>query len=219
MEAKNNADKIEGILEDFNDGTIDNIVDDNTLVFAENDEETLRKAREAREKEIMERVGLAKKEAEAIVSSAKDLYGKSASDVSYVQFKAKADADSLGKILFQVEQTEDVIKVIADAILCGDINPNLVKCFSDLQKTEMELLKTKNLYLTSIESSFKQITTDVEMTAAIEVESEDENEVSSAKTRSSRDLQRLLEIAAEKVKEARSEGGDTDGDDEKAKLF
>ena len=104
MEAKNNADKIEGILEDFNDGTIDNIVDDNTLVFAENDEETLRKAREAREKEIMERVGLAKKEAEAIVSSAKDLYGKSTSDVSYVQFKAKADADSLGKILFQVYQ-------------------------------------------------------------------------------------------------------------------
>lgn len=195
-----NTDQIEGILDDFNDGTVPNILENNTLVFEENDEEALRKAREERDKEMIERTNAAKKAAEEIVSSAKELYSKNSNDIDYVQFKAKADADSLGKIIYQVELTEDVIKAVADSILTGFINPNMVKCFTDLQKTEVELLKTKNLYLTSIEESFKQITTDVEMTAAIEVEAEEDTDAISAKTRSSRDLMKLIDAAAAKVK-------------------
>ena len=58
-----NADEIKEILDDFNDGTVDNLLEDNTLVFEENDEETLRRAREERDKEMIERAITAKKAA------------------------------------------------------------------------------------------------------------------------------------------------------------
>lgn len=213
-----NADEIKEILDDFNDGTVDNLLEDNTLVFEENDEETLRRAREERDKEMIERAITAKKAADDIVSSAKNLYSKNSSDIDYVQFKAKADADSLGKIIYQVELTEDVIKAVANSILVGFINPNLVKCFTDLQKTEVELLKTKNMYLTSIEESFKQITSDVEMTAAVEVETAEDADAISAKTRSSRDLMKLIDAAASKVK-AEMQNGEVAEEPKEPKLF
>lgn len=213
-----NADEIKEILDDFNDGTVDNLLEDNTLVFEENDEETLRRAREERDKEMIERAITAKKAADEIVSSAKNLYSKNSSDIDYVQFKAKADADSLGKIIYQVELTEDVIKAVANSILVGFINPNLVKCFTDLQKTEVELLKTKNMYLTSIEESFKQITSDVEMTAAVEVETAEDADAISAKTRSSRDLMKLIDAAASKVK-AEMQNGEVSEEPKEPKLF
>lgn len=213
-----NADEIKEILDDFNDGTVDNLLENNTLVFEENDEETLRRAREERDKEMIERAITAKKAADDIVSSAKNLYSKNSSDIDYVQFKAKADADSLGKIIYQVELTEDVIKAVANSILVGFINPNLVKCFTDLQKTEVELLKTKNMYLTSIEESFKQITSDVEMTAAVEVETAEDADAISAKTRSSRDLMKLIDAAASKVK-AEMQNGEVAEEPKEPKLF
>lgn len=213
-----NADEIKEILDDFNDGTVDNLLEDNTLVFEENDEETLRRAREERDKEMIERAITAKKAADDIVSSAKNLYSKNSNDIDYVQFKAKADADSLGKIIYQVELTEDVIKAVANSILVGFINPNLVKCFTDLQKTEVELLKTKNMYLTSIEESFKQITSDVEMTAAVEVETAEDADAISAKTRSSRDLMKLIDAAASKVK-AEMQNGEVAEEPKEPKLF
>ena len=213
-----NADEIKEILDDFNDGTVDNLLEDNTLVFEENDEETLRRAREERDKEMIERAITAKKAADEIVSSAKNLYSKNSNDIDYVQFKAKADADSLGKIIYQVELTEDVIKAVANSILVGFINPNLVKCFTDLQKTEVELLKTKNMYLTSIEESFKQITSDVEMTAAVEVETAEDTDAISAKTRSSRDLMKLIDAAASKVK-AEMQNGEVAEEPKEPKLF
>lgn len=213
-----NADEIKEILDDFNDGTVDNLLEDNTLVFEENDEETLRRAREERDKEMIERAITAKKAADEIVSSAKNLYSKNSNDIDYVQFKAKADADSLGKIIYQVELTEDVIKAVANSILVGFINPNLVKCFTDLQKTEVELLKTKNMYLTSIEESFKQITSDVEMTAAVEVETAEDADAISAKTRSSRDLMKLIDAAASKVK-AEMQNGEVTEEPKEPKLF
>jgi len=213
-----NADEIKEILDDFNDGTVDNLLEDNTLVFEENDEETLRRAREERDKEMIERAITAKKAADEIVSSAKNLYSKNSNDIDYVQFKAKADADSLGKIIYQVELTEDVIKAVANSILVGFINPNLVKCFTDLQKTEVELLKTKNMYLTSIEESFKQITSDVEMTAAVEVETAEDADAISAKTRSSRDLMKLIDAAASKVK-AEMQNGEVAEEPKEPKLF
>lgn len=213
-----NADEIKEILDDFNDGTVDNLLEYNTLVFEENDEETLRRARAERDKEMIERAITSKKAADEIVSSAKNLYSKNSNDIDYVQFKAKADADSLGKIIYQVELTEDVIKAVANSILVGLINPNLVKCFTDLQKTEVELLKTKNMYLTSIEESFKQITSDVEMTAAVEVETAEDADAISAKTRSSRDLMKLIDAAASKVK-AEMQNGEVAEEPKEPKLF
>jgi len=90
---------------------------------------------------------------------------------------------------------------VMDAISDGDTNPNLYKCLTDLQKTMMELLKTKNFYLTSIEDSFKQLTNDIEMSSAVEVEGEDEQSAMTAKAKNGRELMKLINDAANKIEE------------------
>lgn len=216
------ADKIDDIVQEFNDGLIDNIVDDNTLVFTAQDAEAARKAREERAAEAEKRTLVAKKDAQDLVNSAKDLYSKSSENIEYVKFKANADANSLGKILYQIELTEDAITTVVDAINDGDTNTNLFKCLTDLQKTMMELLKTKNMYLSTIEDSFKQLTNDVEMSSAIEVETEDTNEPLTAKAKNGRELMKLINetairIAEEKrLKQTTDEQGDTESENKDA---
>lgn len=216
------ADKIDDIVHEFNDGLIDNIVDDNTLVFTAQDAEAARKAREERAAEAEKRTLIAKKDAQDLVNSAKDLYSKSSENIEYVKFKASADANSLGKILYQIELTEDAITTVVDAINDGDTNTNLFKCLTDLQKTMMELLKTKNMYLSTIEDSFKQLTNDVEMSSAIEVETEDTNEPLTAKAKNGRELMKLINetairIAEEKrLKQTTDEQGDTESENKDA---
>lgn len=194
-------DDLDDLVNDFNDGLIDNIVNDNTLVFGKEDAEAVKKAKEERLKAAEEQTLIAKKDAQDLVNSAKELYSKTGDNVEYIKFKANADANSLGKILYQVEVAEDAIRTVMDAIKDGDNNTNLFKCLTDLQKTMMELLKTKNLYLTSIEESFKQLTNDVEMSSAIEVEGEDEPDTQTAKVKNGRDLMKLINAATNKIEE------------------
>lgn len=217
------ADKIDDLVQEFNDGLIDNIVDDNTLVFTAQDAEAARKAREERAAEAEKRTLIAKKDAQDLVNSAKDLYSKSSENIEYVKFKANADANSLGKILYQIELTEDAITTVVDAINDGDTNTNLFKCLTDLQKTMMELLKTKNMYLSTIEDSFKQLTNDVEMSSAIEVETEDSNEPLTAKAKNGRELMKLINETANRIEEKKrlkqlttDEQGDTESEDKDA---
>lgn len=217
------ADKIDDLVQEFNDGLIDNIVDDNTLVFTAQDAEAARKAREERAAEAEKRTLIAKKDAQDLVNSAKELYSKSSENIEYIKFKANADANSLGKILYQIELTEDAITTVVDTINDGDTNTNLFKCLTDLQKTMMELLKTKNMYLSTIEDSFKQLTNDVEMSSAIEVETEDSNERLTAKAKNSRELMKLINETANRIEEEKrlnqlttDEQGDTEPEDKDA---
>lgn len=217
------SDKIDDLVQEFNDGLIDNIVDDNTLVFTAQDAEAARKAREERAAEAEKRTLIAKKDAQDLVNSAKELYSKSSENIEYVKFKANADANSLGKILYQIELTENAITTVVDTINDGDTNTNLFKCLTDLQKTMMELLKTKNMYLSTIEDSFKQLTNDVEMSSAIEVETEDSNEPLTAKAKNSRELMKLINETANRIEEENrlkqlttDEQGDTEPEDKDA---
>lgn len=196
-----NTDNIERIVNQFNDGLIDNIVNDNTLTFTAEDAEAAKRAREERRREAELNSLKAEKDAKELVDAAKELYSKTSSNIEYVKFKAKSDANSLGKILYQVEVTEAAITTVVDAIHDGDTNTNLFKCLTDLQKTMLELLKTKNLYLTSIEDSFKQLTNDVEMTSAIEIEGEDETNVLTAKAKNGRDLMKMISEATNKIEQ------------------
>lgn len=204
----NNIDKIENILDDFNDGVIDNIVDDNTLVFTAQDAEAARKARLERAEESKKRSLVAKKAAQDLVDSAKDLYSKYSGDIDYVKFKANANANSLGKILYQIEITEDAISTVMDSIQEGDTNPNLYRSLTDLQKTMMELLKTKNLYLSTIEDSFKQLTNDVEMSSAVEIEALDEENPTTAISKNGRELMKLINDTANRIEEEKKQKED-----------
>lgn len=197
------TDELDGLIKDFNDGLIDNLVGDNTLVFSAEDAEAARKAKEKRLKEAEEKTLIAKKDAQDLVRSAKELYSRTGDNVEYIKFKAGADANSLGKIIYQVEVAEDAIKTVMEAIKDGDNNTNLFKCLTDLQKTMIELLKTKNQYLTSIEDSFKQLTNDIEMSSAVEVESVNEPDAQTARIKGGRDLMKLINDAANKVEEER----------------
>jgi len=211
-----NLDEIDSIVNEFTDGLIDNIVDDNTLVFSAQDAEAARIAREERAKEAQEKTLAAKQVAQDLVSSARELYSKNNEDVDYIKFKAKADTNSLGKILYQIEVAEEAITTVMNAITDGDTNTNLFRCLTDLQKTMMELLKTKNLYLSSIEESFKQLTNDVEMSSAIEVDAEDENEVLTAKAKNGRELMKMINDAANKIEEEKKQNQLTNGTDKNA---
>lgn len=211
------ADNIENMVNEFNDGLLDNIVDDNTLVFTANDAEAVKKAKEERLKEATQKTLIAKKDAQDLVDSAKELYSKSSTDIDYIRFKANADANSLGKILYQIEVTEEAITTVVDAINDGDTNTNLFKCLTDLQKTMMELLKTKNMYLTTIEDSFKQLTNDIEMSGAVEVESENEENVNTVKMKGGRDLMKMINEAQTKfIDKTKSNGQETEDENQDA---
>lgn len=194
------ADNVQSILTDFASGLADDIVGDNTLVFGTNDEEALRRLREEQEQEERERTEMANQSAKDLIDSALQLYAKKTSGIDYVQLKSKADINTFTKILYQIEVNEEAIRFVMREIRNGDVNINLLKCLSDLQKTEIELWKIKSQYLTSMEASFKQITSDVEMDNAVEVDAEDEGEATgTAKIRSSRELMRLISEASANV--------------------
>ena len=65
------ADNIENMVNEFNDGLLDNIVDDNTLVFTANDAEAVKKAKEERLKEATQKTLIAKKDAQDAYQAAK----------------------------------------------------------------------------------------------------------------------------------------------------
>lgn len=196
------ANKVSDFLDDFNSGIVDGLVDDNTLVFDNTiSDEDLRRLKEEAEREEQERTEAAKQSAKDLIDSALELYAKNINNIDYVQFRAKADTNTFTKILYQIEINEEAIRLIMnDMRHSGNgANINLINCLCNLQKTEIELWKIKSQYLSSIENTLKQITSDVEMDNAIEAV-EDTEETSTAKIRSSRDLQIMLNEVHEKMK-------------------
>lgn len=195
------ADKVSEFLDDFNSGIVDGLVDDNTLVFDNTiSEEDLQRMKEEAEREEQERTEAAKQSAKDLIDSALDLYAKNINNIDYVQFRAKADTNTFTKILYQIEINEEAIRIIMNSMRHSEnASINLINCLCNLQKTEIELWKIKSQYLSSIENTLKQITSDVEMDNAIEAV-EDTDEALTAKTRSSRDLQIMLTEVQERMK-------------------
>lgn len=195
------ADKVSEFLDDFNSGIVDGLVDDNTIVFDNTiSDEDLQRLKEEAEREEQERTEAAKQSAKDLIDSALDLYAKNINNIDYVQFRAKADTNTFTKILYQIEINEEAIRIIMNSMRHNEnASINLINCLCNLQKTEIELWKIKSQYLSSIENTLKQITSDVEMDNAIEAV-EDTEETLTAKTRSSRDLQIMLTEVHEKMK-------------------
>ena len=209
------ADKVSDFLDDFNSGIVDGLVDDNTLVFDNTiSEEDLQRMKEEAEREEMERTEAAKQSAKDLIDSALELYAKNINNIDYVQFRAKADTNTFTKILYQIEINEEAIRLIMnDMRHSGNgANINLINCLCNLQKTEIELWKIKSQYLSSIENTLKQITSDVEKDNAIEAV-EDTDEALTAKTRSARDLQIMLTEVQERIKREQLEANKNEIDE------
>jgi len=191
---RDQANEIANMLNEFSAGVVDNFVDENTMVFDNKaEEEELQRLKDEQEKAEVALATTSKNSAQELIDSALQLYAKKTGDISYVKFKAKSDVNAFGKILQQIEINEDAIREIMRDIKLNGPNPNLMRCLSDLQKTEIELLKIRSQYLQEIEQSRKQVSSDVEMSEAVELESEEET--TSAKIRGQRDLMIMLEQA------------------------
>ena len=191
---RDQANEIASMLNEFSAGVVDNFVDENTMVFDNKaEEEELQRLKDEQEKAEVALATTSKNSAQELIDSALQLYAKKTGDISYVKFKAKSDVIAFGKILQQIEINEDAIREIMRDIKLNGPNPNLMRCLSDLQKTEIELLKIRSQYLQEIEQSLKQVSSDVEMSEAVELESEEET--TSAKIRGQRDLMIMLEQA------------------------
>lgn len=196
------ADEAERFVNEFSDGIAGDIVEDNTLVFdsTPTEEEIMRRRLE---EEMMdeERKNDAKRSAEELVESAKRLYGSNISDLDYVKFKTMADINSFTKILYQIETNEEAIRMVMQDMrdVTGAARLMMFKNLSDLQETEMKLLAAKSKYLASLEASLKQISSDVEMDNAIEVEAPENGDQITAKMKGGRELNRMMEQAMESM--------------------
>lgn len=206
------ADEAERFVNEFSDGIAGDIVEDNTLVFdsAPTDEEIMRRRIEE-ERLDEERKNDAKRSAEELVESAKKLYGSNISDLDYVKFKTMADINSFTKILYQIETNEEAIRMVMQDLrdVTGAARLMMFKNLSDLQETEMKLLAAKSKYLVSLEASLKQISNDVEMDSAIEVEAPENGGQVTAKMKGGRELNRMMEQAMESMGSLPPENGTT----------
>ena len=203
QQRKNEANNIASMLSEFSAGVIDDYVNDNTMVFNDdNNEEELKRIREEQERAEIALEAETKKSAQNLIQSALDLYAKKTGEIDYVKLKTQSDINTFSKILQQIEINEDAIREIMRELKASGPNPNMLRCLSDLQKTEIELWKMKSQYLTEIETSLKQVSSDVEMSEAVELENEDE--VNSAKIRGSRDLMMMLDQAQAKMQETQN---------------
>lgn len=202
QERRNEANNIASMLNEFSAGVVDTFVDDNTMVFDDNlREEEIKRLKAEQEQADIELVTESRKSAKKLIESALELYAKKTGEINYVKLKAESDINTFGKILQQIEINEEAIReIVMDMKTGGGPNPNMLRCLSDLQKTEIELWKMKSQYLTEIETSLKQVSSDVEMSEAVELESE-EDEVNTAKIRGSRDLMMMLDQAQTKMQE------------------
>lgn len=203
---RGDAESISVLVDEFNSGIVDGLVDDNTLVFDTESDEELRRLVEEQEKAEIEMTNTAKKDAQELIDSALQLYAKKTGDIDYVRFKSKSDINTFTKILYQIEVNEDAIRMIMRELKTGGVNANLLRNLSDLQKTEIELWRMKSQYLTSMEESLKQVTSDVELDNAVEVESGEEAQT--AKSRSSRDLMKMLDNAQKGILNQEDEKND-----------
>lgn len=196
------ADEAERFVNEFSDGIAGDIVEDNTLVFdsTPTEEEIMRRRLE---EEMMdkERKKDAERSAEELVESAKKLYGSNISDLDYVKFKTMADINSFTKILYQIETNEEAIRMVMQDMrdVTGAARLMMFKNLSDLQETEMKLLAAKSKYLASLEASLKQISSDVEMDNAIEVDAPENDGRITAKMKGGRELNRMMEQAMESM--------------------
>ena len=199
---RNEANNIATMLNEYSAGVVDTFVDDNTMVFNDTaKEEEIQRLKEEQEKADIALATESKNSAKNLIESALELYAKKTGEISYVKLKAESDINTFGKILQQIEINEEAIREIMMDMKTGNgVNPNMLRCLSDLQKTEIELWKIKSQYLQEIETSLKQVSSDVEMSEAVELESEDE-EPNTAKIRGSRDLMMMLDQAQSKIQE------------------
>lgn len=188
------ADAIENKLKEL-ERSYSTPVENNTLEF---DDALLKKEREAREKETAKQINEAKFDASQIVSSAVELYASSNGDIQYIKSKSRQEISTLEDIMNQIRLNKEAIDNIMDLIRGGVADNQTYKAFSDLQKTNIELLKMKQASLSKLEESLKQLRSDIEINNAVDA-IEEENSKGDLIPRNTRELMKVIEEAQKSI--------------------
>ena len=123
----------------------------------------------------------------------------------YVKAKAEIDKMSLSLLLTQMENSEKAIMSLMDQIGEGDVAPRLYEVLSELQRTQLDIIKTQTMHLVAVEENVKKIAREIEiyeMQKELEESHEGENtEGRSLKARGARELMQAVQNSMNKYYE------------------
>lgn len=81
----------------------------------------------------------------------------------YVKAKAEIDKMSLSMLLTQMENSEKAITALMDQIGDGDVAPRLYEVLSELQRTQLDIIKTQTMHLVAVEENVKKTAREIEI--------------------------------------------------------
>jgi len=115
----------------------------------------------------------------------------------YVKAKAEIDKMSLSMLLTQMENSEKAITSLMDQIGEGDVAPRLYEVLSELQRTQLDIIKTQTMYIVAVEENVKKVAREIEiyeMQKELEEDHEGENtEGKSLRARGARELMQAVQ--------------------------
>lgn len=115
----------------------------------------------------------------------------------YVKAKAEIDKMSLSMLLTQMENSEKAITSLMDQIGEGDVAPRLYEVLSELQRTQLDIIKTQTMYIVAVEENVKKVAREIEiyeMQKELEEGHEGENtEGKSLRARGARELMQAVQ--------------------------
>lgn len=128
----------------------------------------------------------------------------------YVKAKAEIDKMSLSMLLTQMENSEKAISSLMDQIEEGDVAPRLYEVLSELQRTQLDIIKTQTMHLVAVEENVKKIAREIEiyeMQKELEEEQETDDGTNkrSLKARGTRELMQAVQNSINRYHENESQ--------------
>lgn len=81
----------------------------------------------------------------------------------YILAKSEIDEMSLGMLLNQMENSERAIQSLMNTIEEGDVSPRIYEVLSELQRTQLDIIKTQTMHLVAVEENAKKIQREAEI--------------------------------------------------------
>ena len=75
----------------------------------------------------------------------------------YVRYKRTIDEMTLSKLLFSMKTSEHVMIKILEEIDIGNMNPSMIKAFTEIQSQHQSLIKMQGLYMVQMEEAYKKV--------------------------------------------------------------
>ena len=118
----------------------------------------------------------------------------------YVKAKSEIDKMSLSMLLTQMENSEKAIMSLMDQLGEGDVAPRLYEVLSELQRTQLDIIKTQTMHLVAVEGNVKKIAREIEIyEMQKELDSEHENDQSDRKSLKARGARELMQAVQKSI--------------------